>query len=78
MTTDVNKKMKGNSMDNSLEYVVGVTLFYYDGTNDSITVNRQEVDAESARYAVWHELKSIGEKLGVQYLTTTVGTYDNQ
>jgi len=60
----------GGTMDNQLEYVIGLTAFYPDGSKETFTVKQRDVDSEVARYSVWHEFKAIGEKLGVHYVTT--------
>ena len=59
-------------MNNQLEYVIGLTAFYPDGSNETFTVEHTGVDSEVARYSVWHEFKAIGEKLGIYYVTTSV------
>ena len=59
-------------MDKQLEYAVRLTAFYPDGSKETFTVKHKDVDSELARYSVWHEFKAIGEKLGVEYVTTSV------
>jgi len=59
-------------MEKQLEYAVRLTAFYPDGSKESFTVKHKDIDSELARYSVWHEFKSIGEKLGVEYVTTSL------
>ena len=59
-------------MDNQLEFIIGLTVFYPDGSKETFTVKHKNVDSEVARYSMWHEFKAIGEKLGVEYVTTSV------
>ena len=57
-------------MDTRLEYLIGLTAFYLDGSTETFTVKHKDVDPEFARYSVWHEFKAIGDKLGVQSVMT--------
>ena len=62
-------------MSKSDEYVIGLTAFFTDGSKELFTVTHAGDDEESARYSMWHEFKNIGDKIGVEYLTTTVLPY---
>ena len=59
-------------MSKSCEFVIGLTAFFTDGTKELFTVTHTGIDEESARYSMWHEFKNIGDKIGVEYVTTTV------
>ena len=57
---------------NRCEFAVSLTAFFPDGSTEEFIVRQAEGDQESARYRIWHEFKNIGDKFGVEYVTTTI------
>jgi hypothetical protein len=54
-----------------LEFIIGLTAYYLNGSRDHFTVKRKDNDEESARYSVWHELKSLKHNQDIECLITS-------
>jgi isoleucyl-tRNA synthetase len=59
-------------MDTQLEFIINLTAFYLDGRRDRFTVKCKDIDEESARYSVWHELKSLTHNQDIECLITSL------
>jgi len=59
-------------MNKQLEYIIGLTAFYLNGTRDYFTVRCRDIDEESARYSVWQEFKSLKHNHDIECLITNL------
>ena len=59
-------------MDNLMEFIIGLSASYFNGSKDYFTIRYRDKDGESARYSVWHEFKSLQHNHDIECLTTTL------
>jgi len=59
-------------MKAQLEFIIGLTAFYLNGSRDYFTVKHRDFDEESARYSVWHSFKSLTNNQDIECLITNI------